>query len=190
MTTATATRTLQGIELPAAGPWAVDQSHSSIEVVARHMMISKVRGLFERFSGTIEVAEVPEESSVEFRIDAASIHTADERRDAHLRGEDFLDTERYPELVFRSTAVEQGKSGHWLVTGDLTVRDVTRPLTLDVELEGVGNAYGGPRLVLSSAFEIDREAYGLTWNMALETGGVLVGKQMKVELNIQAVPAQ
>ena len=191
MSTATATRTVDGIEIPQPGTWVVDPSHSSIEVVARHMMISKVRGRFAAFSGSIVVAERPENSSVEFVIDAASIHTADERRDAHLRNSDFLETDKYPEITFRSTSVRAaGKNGHWSVTGDLTVRDVTRPVTLDVELEGVGSAYGGPRAVFSADIEIDREEFGLTWNMALETGGVLVGRQLKIELNIQAVPEQ
>lgn len=191
MSTATATRTVDGIEIPQPGTWVVDPSHSSIEVVARHMMISKVRGRFAGFSGSIVVADQPEDSSVEFVIDAASIHTADEKRDAHLRNSDFLETDKYPEITFRSTSVRAaGRKGHWSVTGDLTVRDVTRPVTLDVELEGVGSAYGGPRAVFSAEVEVDREEFGLTWNMALETGGVLVGRQLKIELNIQAVPEQ
>ena len=191
MSTATATRTVDGIEIPQPGTWVVDPSHSSIEVVARHMVISKVRGRFAGFSGSIVVADQPEDSSVEFVIDAASIHTADEKRDAHLRNSDFLETDKYPEITFRSTSVRAaGRKGHWSVTGDLTVRDVTRPVTLDVELEGVGSAYGGPRAVFSAEVEVDREEFGLTWNMALETGGVLVGRQLKIELNIQAVPEQ
>lgn len=191
MSTATATRTIDGIEIPQPGTWVVDPSHSSVEVVARHMVISKVRGRFEGFAGTIVVADRPEDSSVEFVIDAATIHTADERRDAHLRNSDFLETDKYPEITFRSTSVgPAGKKGHWTVTGDLTVRDVTRSVTLDVELEGVGSAYGGPRAVFSAEVEIDREDFGLTWNMALEAGGVLVGRQLKIELNVQAVPEQ
>ena len=191
MTIAIASRTVDGIEIPQPGTWVVDPSHSSIEVVARHMVISKVRGRFAAFSGRIVVSERPEDSSVEFVIDAASIHTADEKRDGHLRSGDFLETDRYPEITFRSTTVEPaGKKGHWTVTGDLTVRDVTRPVTLDVELEGVGSAYGGPRAVFSAEVEVDREEFGLTWNMALEAGGVLVGRQLKIELNIQAVPEE
>lgn len=180
------TRTIDGLELPAAGTWVIDPSHSSVEVVARHMVISKVRGRFTRFSGQIEVGETPEASSVELTVDATSIDTADQRRDDHLRAGDFLDTERFPEITFRSTKVDGGRRGHWQVTGDLTVRGVTRPVTLDVELEGVGAAYGGPRLVVSGTLEVDREEFGLTWNMALETGGVLVGRQLKIELSIQA----
>ncbi|MGH9177164.1 MAG: YceI family protein [Acidimicrobiales bacterium] len=183
-------RTVEGLDLPAAGTWVIDPSHSSVEVVARHMMISKVRGRFSRFSGSIDVAEVPEESSVAFTVDAASIDTADQRRDDHLRSGDFLDTERYPEITFRSTRIVPGRQGRWHVAGDLTVRDVTRPVELDVVLEGVGNAYGGPRLVLSGSLEVDREEFGLTWNVALEAGGVLVGRQLKIELSIQAAPQQ
>ena len=189
-TTAIATRTVNGVELPAPGTWVIDPSHSSVEVVARHMVISKVRGRFESFAGTIVVADVPEQSSVDFTIDAASISTADARRDEHLRNADFLEADRYPQITFTSTSIEPGRKGHWSVTGDLTVRDVTRPVTVDIELEGVGSAYGGPRAVFSAEFEVDREEFGLTWNMALETGGVLVGRQLKVELNVQAVPEQ
>ncbi|HEX2701313.1 MAG TPA: YceI family protein [Acidimicrobiales bacterium] len=189
-TTSVASRIVNGIELPAPGTWVIDPSHSSVEVVARHMMISKVRGRFDTFAGTIVVAETPEESSVELTVDAASISSADARRDEHLRNPDFLDTARYPQITFRSTSIEPATKGHWAVTGDLTVRDVTRSVTVDVELEGVGAAYGGPRAVLSATAEVDREDFGLTWNMALETGGVLVGRQLKLELNIQAVPEQ
>ena len=188
MTTAYATRTVNGVELPAPGTWVIDPSHSSVEVVARHMVISKVRGRFERFAGTIVVAQTPEDSSVEFTVDAASISTADDRRDEHLRSADFLETSAYPEITFRSTSVKAARKGRWTVTGDLTVRDVTRPVTVDVELEGVGSAYGGPRSVLSAELLVDREEFGLTWNLALETGGVLVGRQLKIELNLQAVP--
>lgn len=186
--TTTATRTLEGVELPAPGTWVIDPSHSSVEVVARHMMISKVRGRFSSFSGRIVVAERPEDSSVEVVIDPASIDTADARRDEHLRAGDFLEVERYPEISFRSTSVEAARKGRWSVTGDLTLKGVTRPVTLAVELEGVGAAYGGPRAVFSAVAEVDREEFGLTWNMALETGGVLVGRQLKIEMSIQAVP--
>lgn len=188
MTIATASRVLDGIELPAPGTWVIDPSHSSVEVVARHMMISKVRGRFAAFSGRVVVGDRPEESSVEVTIDAASIDTADARRDEHLRAADFLDVASHPEITFRSTSVRPGRRGRWELTGDLTLRGVTRPVTLDVELEGIGAAYGGPRAVFSGVAEVDREEFGLTWNMALETGGVLVGRQLKIELSIQAVP--
>jgi polyisoprenoid-binding protein YceI len=188
MTIAAASRVLDGVELPAPGTWVIDPSHSSVEVVARHMMISKVRGRFSGFSGRVVVGGRPEDSSVEVTIDAASIDTADSRRDEHLRAADFLDVADHPEITFRSTSVRPGRRGRWEVTGDLTLRGVTRPVTLEVELEGVGAAYGGPRAVFSGVTEVDREEFGLTWNMALETGGVLVGRQLKIELSIQAVP--
>lgn len=188
MTTATASRVLDGLELPAPGTWVIDPSHSSVEVLARHMMISKVRGRFSGFSGRIVVGERPEDSAVEVTIDAASIDTADARRDEHLRAADFLDVADHPEITFRSTSIRPRRRGHWEVTGDLTLVGVTRPVTLDVELEGIGAAYGGPRAVFSGVAEVDREAFGLTWNMALEAGGVLVGRQLKIELSIQAVP--
>ena len=188
MSATTATRTIQGIELPAVGTWVIDPAHSSVEVVARHMMISKVRGRFAAFSGRIHVADRPEDSSVEVVLDAASISTADERRDQHLRNADFLETDTYPEITFRSTSIEPGPKGRWLVTGDLTLRGVTRSVTLDVTLEGLGEAYGGPRAAFSAEVEVNREDFGITWNAALETGGVLVGKILKVELQIQAVP--
>jgi polyisoprenoid-binding protein YceI len=188
MSTATTTRIVHGLELPAAGPWVIDPAHSSVEIVARHMMISKVRGRFGSFAGRVNVGERPEESSVEVTIDADSIDTADARRDEHLRAADFLDVANHPQITFRSTSVRPGRRGHWEVTGDLTLLGVTRPVTLDVELEGVGAAYGGPRAVFSGTAEVDREEFGLTWNMALEAGGVLVGRQLKIELSIQAVP--
>lgn len=191
VTATTATRTTDGQELPQVGTWVIDPAHSTVEVVARHMVIAKVRGRFDRFSGRIEVADRPEDSSVEFVVDASSIDTADGKRDEHLRSGDFLESDTYPEITFRSTSIEPGrKSGHWSVTGDLTVRDVTRSVTADVELEGVGSAYGGPRAVFTSEIEVDREDFGLTWNMALEAGGVLVGRQLRIELNLQAVPEQ
>lgn len=188
MSATTATRTLDGVELPAPGTWVVDPAHSGVDVVARHMVISKVRGRFGSFTGRIMVADRPEDSSVDVTIDAASIDTADGRRDEHLRGPDFLDVEHYPEITFHSTSVEPARRGRWRVTGDLTLRGVTRPVTLDVELEGLGAAYGGPRAVLAASAEVDREEFGLTWNMALESGGVLVGRTLKVELSLQAVP--
>jgi polyisoprenoid-binding protein YceI len=150
-------------------------------------MISKVRGGFNGFSGAIQIADVPEESSVEVSIDAASISTNDEQRDGHLRSADFFDAERYPALSFRSTGVEAVKGDHWKVTGDLTIRETTKPVVLDVTFDGAQtDPWGGARLGFSANTEIDREDWGLTWNQALETGGVLVGKKIKIELGVEA----
>lgn len=188
MATASAVREVQGQELPAAGTYAIDQSHSTVEFVARHLMISKVRGRFADFEGTVRIADDPVESSVEVTIDAASISTGDDTRDGHLRGADFFDVEQYPTPAFHSTGVEQGRGGTWRVRGDLTVRDVTRPVVLEVEFEGASTSpWGDQRIGFTASTEIDREEWGLTWNQALEAGGVLVGRKVRIELAVQAI---
>ena len=181
-------RTYEDREIPAAGEYAIDPAHSSVEFVGRHLMITKVRGRFPDVSGTISIDEVPERSHVEVEIQVASIDTGNDQRDEHLRSPDFFHVEQHPMISFHSTKVEPGKSGAWAVTGDLTVRDVTRPVTLNVEFEG-GNAspFGDQRVAFSGSTDVNREDWGLTWNVALETGGVLVGKQVRIELNVQAV---
>ena len=173
---------------PAAGVYEIDTAHSMVEFVSRHLMVTKVRGRFTDFSGTITVGESPEESAVEVTIDAASIDTGDEKRDGHLRSADFLDVENHPTLEFRSTAVEAIDDERLLVTGDLTIRGVTRPVTLDATCDGeFSDPRGGRRVGFSATTEVDREDWGLTWNVALETGGVLVSKKLTFELEIQAV---
>ena len=175
-------------QLPAAGVWEIDTAHSSVGAVARHLMVAKVRGHFSRFNGTVTIGATPEESSVVATIDAASIDTADERRDAHLRSPDFLDVENYPTLEFRSTKVTQTGEATLQADGDLTIRGVTRPVSLAVEYLGLAtDPYGRDHAVFSASTEIDREKWGMTWNAALETGGVLVGPRFKIELDIQAI---
>ena len=187
MSTISINREQERQDLPEPGSYALDVAHSAVEFVARHLMISKVRGRFTDFAGVIHLAQVPEESSVEVTIGAASVDSADSRRDEHLRSADFLDAERYPSITFRSTKVEQGRGGAWKVTGDLTVRDVTRPVVLDVEFLGaVTSPWGDRRIGFTASTEVDREAWGLTWNQALETGGVLVGKKVRIELQVEA----
>jgi polyisoprenoid-binding protein YceI len=187
--TDTAIRTVEGIELPTAGHWTIDPSHSSVEGVVRHLGLSKVRARFGSFSGAVDVAERPEDSSVHVRIDPASIDTREPARDGHLRSPDFLDVARFPTLDFRSTRVTGG--GHrWQVEGDLSIRGTTRPVTLDVSFEGVDrDPWGGSRAAFSATTEIDREAFGLTWNQVLESGGLVVGKRVKVELEVEVVLA-
>ena len=187
-TTTTLVRTHEGREVPESGTYAIDVSHSTVEFVVRHLMISKVRGRFGSYSGTVTVADRPEDSSVEVSIDAASISTNDEQRDGHLRSPDFFDAETFPALTFRSTSVESAKGGHWKVTGDLTVRDVTRPVVLDVEFDGAQtDPWGGARLGFSASTEIDREDWGLTWNAVLEAGGVAVAKKVKLGIELELV---
>jgi len=184
----TFTREYQGVQVPQAGTYALDKGHTTIEFVGRHLMITKVRGRFTEFDGQLVVGETPEDSSVEVTIDTASVDTSDEKRDGHLRSGDFLDTENYPTIAFRSTNVEFGRGGSAKLTGDLTVKDVTRPVTIDVTFDGAqADPWGGQRLGFSAHTEIDREDWGLTWNVALETGGVLVGKKIRLEFNVEAV---
>jgi polyisoprenoid-binding protein YceI len=185
------TRTVEGRELPPPGRWRIDPSHSEVQLVIRHMMVAKVRGRFREFSGTMNVAEVPEDSSVEATIEAASIDTGDATRDAHLRGPDFLDVERYPTITFRSTSVQHKDGDRWDVAGDLTVRGVTRTITIDVEFCGlVTDPWNNLRAGLLGATEIDRDDFDLTWNQALDSGGFVLGKGVKVDLDIEAVREQ
>jgi len=184
----TAVREVQGTKVPAAGTYAIDKAHTTVEFVARHLMITKVRGRFTDFEGVVQIAEVPEESTAEVTIQAASIDTGDKGRDEHLRSGDFFDLEQYPTLSYRSTGVEKAKGDSWKLHGELTVRGVTRPVTLDLEFNGTQtDPWGGERIAFTATTELDREDFGLTWNQALETGGVLVGRKVKVELDVQAV---
>ena len=180
-------RALSGVEVPAAGTYQIDPSHSAVEFVSRHLMLTKVRGRFARFEGSVTVADDPLKSSARVTIDAASVDTGDEKRDGHLRGEDFLNVEEYPTLEFRSTRLEP-VGDRWVLEGDLSVRGVTRPVSLDVDYEGaVVDPFGNSRIGFSARTEIDREEWGLTWNVALETGGVLVGKKVVIELTVSAI---
>ncbi|MGH2721928.1 MAG: YceI family protein [Actinomycetota bacterium] len=173
---------------PQAGTWKIDNTHTAVGFTVRHLMVSKVRGSFTRYDGSITIGETPEQSSVEVTIDASSIDTRDETRDAHLRSPDFLDVENHPTLQFVSTRVAQTGQSTGTVTGDLTIRGVTRPVELEVEFLGlVTDPWGGRRLGVSVTGEIDREEFGLTWNQALEAGGVLVGRKIKLEIEAEAM---
>ena len=186
-TAAPATRQLDGVELPAAGTWAVDASHSSVGFKVRHLGVAKTRGRFTAFEGLVHVGEDPADTTVEVTIDAASVDSHDATRDEHLRSADFFDAADHPQLVFRSTGVA-GAGDRWQLAGELTIRGVTRPVTLDVTYEGVaGDPWGGTRAGFSATAEVDREEWGLTWNAALETGGFLVGKKVTLELEVELV---
>ncbi len=182
------TRTVDGTEVPAAGRYALDASHSHVGFSVRHVMVSRTKGRFADVTGEVVIGEDPLESSVEVTIDAASIDTRDEKRDEHLRSADFLDVEQHPTLTYRSRAVRPAGRGRWTVEGDLTIRGVTLPVPLEVAFEGgARDPWGGERIGFTATAEIDREAFGLTWNQALETGGVLVGKAVKIEIEAEAV---
>lgn len=181
-----AVRTVGGVEIPVAGVWAIDPAHTQIGFTARHLMVTRVRGLFESFSGTITVGEEPTDSEVEVTIQPESIttHTAD--RDEHLRSADFLDVENHPDMTFVSTTIEPSGPS-WEVVGDLTIRGHTEPVTLDVEFLGTTvDPYGNTKAGFSARTSIEREAWGLTWNAPLESGGVLVSKEVQIEIEGQA----
>jgi polyisoprenoid-binding protein YceI len=188
LTATSPVRTIDGVEIPAAGTWAIDPSHTHAGFSVRHLMVSKVRGRFAAVSGTVTIAEDPLDSHVEVAIDTASIDTRDEQRDAHLRSPDFFDVENYPTMTYRSTAVRPSGKGRWLVEGDLTLHGVTRPVPLEVAFEGAGSdPWGGVRAGFSARAEIDREDFNLTWNQVLETGGIAVGKKVAIELEVETV---
>jgi polyisoprenoid-binding protein YceI len=182
------TSVVEGKEIPPPGTYVIDPSHSDIQFTARHMMIAKTRGRFRTFSGTINIDEVPERSSVVATIEAASIDTGDEQRDQHLRSPDFLDVERYPQITYRSTSIRPGAGDRWEVAGNLTLRDVTRPVTLDVEFCGAQrDPWGNMRAGFLGTTEIDREDFDITWNQRLEAGGFLVGKGVRIDVDVEAV---
>ena len=185
---APATRTVDGVELPAPGTFVLDSAHTHVGFSVRHMMVSKVRGSFSDVAGTVTVADDPLASAVTVELQTASVDTRDEGRDGHLKSADFFDAEAYPTITYRSTSVSNVGKGRFTVVGDLTVRDVTRPVELEVTYEGAGrDPWGNERIGLSARGEIDREAFGLTWNQSLETGGVLVGKAIRIEIEAEAV---
>ena len=181
-----ATRVI-GIQAPSPGVWDVDAAHTSVEFIGRHLVFTKVRGRFTGVSGTVTVAEDPNESSVEVTLDTATVSTGIADRDGHLKSPDFFDVETFPEITFTSTSIEwSGVRGR--MVGDLTVRDVTKPLTLDLEFNGiVGDPWGGVRAAFSAHGEVDREEWGLVWNMPLEAGGVLVSKKIEIEIETELV---
>lgn len=183
----TATRTLDGTETPVAGVWNIDPSHTTVEFIGRHLVFTKVRGRFTGVSGSVSISDDPTASSVEVTLEAASVTTGNADRDGHLKSPDFFDTETYPLITFKSTKVDW-KGNEGTVTGDLTVRDVTKPITLEVELGGVvTDPWGGNRAVFSARGNVNREDWGLVWNMPLESGGLLVSKNIQFEIETELV---
>ncbi|MET0421350.1 MAG: YceI family protein [Acidimicrobiia bacterium] len=181
-------RTVDGREVPVAGTYALDASHSRVGFVARHLVVAKSRGEFSEFSGTVVIGDDPLQSSVNVEIDIASVNTNDAKRDEHLRSSDFFAADDHPKMHFRSTGVRPGDKGRWVVSGELTVKDVTRTVDLEVEFDGsITDPWGGSRAAFSASAEVNREDFGLTWNQALEGGGVLVGKHVAIEIEAEAV---
>jgi polyisoprenoid-binding protein YceI len=178
----------QGVQMPAKGTWKLDPNHSVIGAVARHLMVTKVRGKFDSFQGAVHIGDTPAESWAELDIDAASIDSGVKQRDDHLRSADFLDVENHPKITFKSTSVKQTGDNTLAVTGDLAIRGITNPVTLDVTFEGVSpDPWGGTRIGFTVAGELRREDWDMSWNVPLETGGVLVSKTVDLEIEAQAV---
>jgi polyisoprenoid-binding protein YceI len=171
--------------------WAVDQSHSSVGFEVKHMMVSKVKGQFDSYTADVEAADLTDltTASIAFKFDVTSINTHSEDRDNHLKSGDFFDTEKYPTIDFKSTSITKD-GDDYKVTGDLTIKDVTKPVTFDVEFGGKGtNPWGVEVYGFEAETKINREDFGLTWNAVLESGGVLVGKDIKIKVELEVNPA-
>jgi polyisoprenoid-binding protein YceI len=171
--------------------WTLDPAHSQIEFAVKHMMVTTVRGQFRKFTAVVDFDEEhPDRSSVVANIDASSIETGMEARDAHLRSADFFDTEQFSELAFRSTGIVHSGDGY-KIDGDLTIRGETRHVILDAEIGGVvPNMQGGRRAAFNATTKISRKAWGLTWNVALESGGFLVGDEIKITIDLAVLQAE
>ena len=171
-----------------AGDYAIDTSHSRLGFVARHAMVTKVRGHFTDFTATAHIdSENPAASSVELDIDVTSVSTGSPDRDGHLRSPDFFDVENFPAMTFRSTEVSRDDD-EWTITGDLTIKDVTRPVTIEFEETGSAvDPFGNTRVGFEGNVTVNRKDWGLSWNAALETGGVLVSEKVKLEFDISAI---
>jgi polyisoprenoid-binding protein YceI len=185
--TTVSSRTVDGVEYPAVGTFAIDTSHTRLGFAVRHMAVSKVRGDFKDFSGMLELAEDPVDSKVSVTIQAGSVDTHDENRDNHLRTNDFFDVENHPTWTFTSTAIRPISATEWNVDGDLTIRGVTRQVTLDATLEGVvQDPYGMHRVGFSATTSIDREDFGVSFNGVMEAGGLVVGKKVDIDIEAEA----
>ena len=173
-------------EIP-AGTWTIDASHSEVGFSVRHLMVSKVKGNFESFEGTITIGEDPLQSSVQVEVDLSSINTRDDQRDGHLRSGDFFAVETHPKMTFASTKVEPAGSDY-RVTGDLTIKGTTKPVVLDLEFNGPHpDPWGGTRSGFSATAEISRKAFGVDFEIPMDGGGVVVGDKITVSLEVEAV---
>jgi polyisoprenoid-binding protein YceI len=181
-------REVDGQPIPIAGTWVIDPPHSSLAFEARHMVVTRMRGRFRSFAGEFHIAEVPEESWVEVTIAAASLDTVNDAANESLKSDHFLEVEKYPELHFRSTSVTHLEANRWQVRGDLTIKGITRPITLDSTFAGAVPAPRGVRAKLAfvAQGEFDRRDYGMDFNIPVPTGGWVVGNQVRLELDVEA----
>jgi polyisoprenoid-binding protein YceI len=184
---APATRLVGGAELPIPGRWQIDPGHAEVAFIGRHFMLTKVRGRFTGVTGAIEVAQDPGESTAEVSIEMASVESGNQARDDHLRSPDFFDAARHPTATFSGHAADwQGTRG--LLAGELTIRGITRPVTLAAEYLGhVADPWGGQRAIFTAEGTLNREDWGLAWNMPLDNGGLLVSREIRIEIEAEAV---
>jgi len=176
-----------------AGTWAIDPVHSEVAFTVRHMMVSKVRGRFDTFEGTITTAEDPAKSSVTASVDLSSVNTNNDQRDGHIRSADFFEADKHPTMTFTSTGLRNVGGDAFLLDGDLTIKGVTKPVTFEVELNGIGpDSYGGTRIGFSALAEINRNDFGVSFNGPIPgvPGGVAVSDKVTVTLEIEAVLQQ
>lgn len=183
----TPTRTVAGNVLPEAGVWEIDPGHTDLAFIGRHFMLTKVRGRFTDVSGAVTIAPDLNDSTVDVTIGMASVTSGSDTRDEHIRSVELFDVEQYPTATFRSVSVDwRGTSG--TVTGDLTIHGVTKRVPLEVAFEGyVRDPWGGDRSMFSAKTKVNREDFGITWNVALEAGGVLVSKEIQIEIDLETV---
>jgi polyisoprenoid-binding protein YceI len=184
-----ATRSVDGHDVPAAGTWRIDPGHAEVGFIGRHFGLTRIRGRFTGVTGDVTIGDDLAASLVEVVIDMASVSSGDQTRDDHLRSADLFDVESHPTATFRSTDVEvNGASG--TLTGDLTIKDTTRPVALDVDYLGhAHDPWNNDRAVFSASCTINREDWGLTWNMVLEAGGLLVSKDVRLEIEVELIRA-
>jgi len=184
----TGTREFQGLKIPVAGTYVLDAAHKRVGFVVRHLMVSKVRGNFGEATATITVGEDPLQSSVTATIQTGSVFTGQPDRDNHLRTGDFFEVAKYPTIEYRSTGIKSFEGNEFVLEGELTIKGITKPVDLLVEFEGAGRSpYGHDVFGFSATAEIDREDWGLTYNMALESGGVMIGKKVQLEIEGEAI---
>jgi polyisoprenoid-binding protein YceI len=183
-----ATRAVGNTTLPAAGSWQIDPGHAEVAFVGRHFMLTKVRGRFTDVSGVVTIAPDPADSTLEVLIGMASVNSGSDARDDHLRSADLFDVERWPTAMYRSTRVTWTGGDEATVEGELTIRGITRPIPLAVRFVGHAlDPWGGQRAVYSATGRVNREDFGITWNMALETGGILVSRDVDLEIEVETV---
>ncbi|WP_404380480.1 YceI family protein [Knoellia locipacati] len=181
------THTVDGHVLPAPGDWAIDPGHTDVAFIGRHFMVTKVRGRFTDVTGTVVIAPDINDSRVEVSINMGSVESGNVDRDAHIKSTELFDVEQFPTATFRSTTVDWRGTGG-VVHGDLTIHGVTRPVPLAVTFEGhVRDPWGGERAIFSAKTKVNREDFGITWNVALEAGGLLVSKDIQIEIDFETV---